>query len=200
MSSQIQIMLQQAIQAFQGGNFERAESILVKILKADSKNLTAFIVFGLIKASQAKYKEASDFLSKAARIKPNDALIEYNLAKALSDLGNDKHAITHHKKAVELDSRNPDAWFNYGLALFNLKQYNQALHSFDKALNLKSSFVEALFKKGYILYLLNKYDEAIAQFDKALFINPNFLEAWCFKGVVLNQIKWFDEADRKSVV
>ena len=68
MNPQLQMMLQQAIQAFQGGNFDRADSILKKVIQADSKNLPALHVLGLIKASQQKYQEASELLKKAARL------------------------------------------------------------------------------------------------------------------------------------
>ena len=95
-------MLQQAIQAFQSGNFDRADSILKRVLEVDSKNLSVLHILGLIKASQLRYKEATDYLSKAARIDPNDPSLQYNLAKALSDSGSDIEALTHHKKAVEL--------------------------------------------------------------------------------------------------
>jgi protein O-GlcNAc transferase len=86
MNPQLQSMLQQAIQAFQAGNFESADLSLRRVLQVDSKNLPALHILGLIKASQSNYKEAADFLGRAARIHPNDASIQYNLAKALAEL------------------------------------------------------------------------------------------------------------------
>jgi len=114
MNPQLNFMLQQALQAFQSNHFDRADSILKKILQADSKNLPALHILGLIKASQGKYKEAAELLSKAARINPNEASIQYNLAKALADSGANKESIPHHKKATELAPGNLDAWLNYG--------------------------------------------------------------------------------------
>jgi protein O-GlcNAc transferase len=70
MSPQHQSMLQQAIQAFQGGNFEGADSMLKRVLQVDPKNLLALNVLGLIKASQFNYREAADYLARAARIAP----------------------------------------------------------------------------------------------------------------------------------
>jgi hypothetical protein len=52
MNPQLQIMLQQGIQAFQNGNFDGAASILKRIIQEDSKNLHALYVQGLIKISQ----------------------------------------------------------------------------------------------------------------------------------------------------
>ena len=93
MNPQLQSMLQQAIQAFQSGNFDSADLILKRLLQVDSKNLPALHILGLIKASQANYKEAADFLGRASRIHPNDASLQYNLAKALADSGSNKDAL-----------------------------------------------------------------------------------------------------------
>ena len=187
-------MLQQAIQAFQGGNFDSADLILKRVLQVDSKNLQALHVLGLIKASQANYKEAAEYLARAARLHPNDASIQYNLAKALTDSGNDKEALIHHKKAVSLDPNNPEAWLNYGKTLFDINQHEEALKVFDQALNLNLSFYSAILNKGLTLHELRRYDEAIAHYDKALGLNPGNAEVWFIKGVTLCELKRYEEA------
>jgi predicted O-linked N-acetylglucosamine transferase (SPINDLY family) len=194
MNPQLQSMLQQAIQAFQGGNFDSADLILKRVLQVDSKNLQALHVLGLIKASQANYKEAAEYLARAARLHPNDASIQYNLAKALTDSGNDKEALIHHKKAVSLDPNNPEAWLNYGKTLFDINQHEEALKVFDQALNLNLSFYSAILNKGLTLHELRRYDEAIAHYDKALGLNPGNAEVWFIKGVTLCELKRYEEA------
>jgi len=124
MNHQIQLMLQQAIQTFQSGNFDESDLILKKILQIDSKNFQSLHIIGIIKASQSKFGEAVNYLTRAARIQPNDASLQYNLAKALSDSGNDKDALAHHKKAVTLAPFNPGAWINYGLSMSNLNRFD----------------------------------------------------------------------------
>jgi len=194
MNPQLQIMLSQAIQAFETGNFERAESILKKVIHVDAKNLPALNILGLIKASQARYQEASEFLGRAARINPNDATIQYNLAKSLHDFGDLKESIPHHKKAVELAVSNPKAWLNYGITLLDLNQHEQALDCFDKVLSLAPDYIEALINKAVTLNALKRYDEAIAHYDKALDLNPDYAEGWYNKANTLNIIKRHDEA------
>jgi predicted O-linked N-acetylglucosamine transferase (SPINDLY family) len=187
-------MLQQAIQAFQVGNFDSAGLILKRVLQVDSKNLPALHILGLIKVSQSNFREAADYLARAARIHPNDASIQYNLAKALTDSGNDKDALTHHKKAVALAPNNPEAWLSYGKTASNLGRYDDALVWYGNALNLKPDYVDALLNKGATLKQLKRYEEAIEFAEQALGINPNLAEAWSNKGVVLKELKRFDEA------
>lgn len=194
MNPQLQIMLQQAIQAFQGGNFDRASSILIKIIQSNSKCLPALHVLGIIKASQASYKEAADFLGKAARLNPDDASIQYNLAKALADSGSHKESITHHKKAVELAPNNHEAWLNYGKTISNLHLYEEALHIYDKAILISPNYAEAWTNRGNTLHELRQHDQAIKSFEKAISINANFADAFYNLGITQQEIHCLDEA------
>jgi len=194
MTPQLQLMLQQAIQAFENGNLDSADLMLKRLLQVDSKNLPALHVLGLIKASQGRYQESADYLGRAARLNPNDASIQYNLAKALSDSGNDNDAIAHHKNAVALAPNNPEAWLGYGKSLSHLNRYDEAITYFDKALFLKPDYAEAALNKGASLKELKRYDEAITSADQALAIKPNLVEAWLNKGVSLKEVKRYDEA------
>jgi predicted O-linked N-acetylglucosamine transferase (SPINDLY family) len=194
MNPQLQKMLQKAIQAFQSGNFDSADLTLKRVLQVDSKNLPALHILGLIKASQSNYKEAADYLARAARIHPSDASIQYNLAKALADSGNDKDALVHHKKAVALAPNNPEAWLSYGKTASNLGRYQDALVCYDNSLGLKPDYAEAALNKGATLKELKRYEEAITFADQALAINPNLAGAWTNKGVALKELKRFDEA------
>ena len=193
MNPLLQSMLQQAIQAFQAGNFDSANSILKRVVQVDSKNVPALHILGLIKISQSNFSEAADYLAKAARIHPNDASIQYNLAKALSDSGNDKDALAHHKKAVALAPNNPEAWLSYGKTASNLGRYEDALVWYSNAISLKPDYAEASLNKGATLKELGRYEEAIAFAQQALSINPNLAEAWSNKGVALKALKRYDE-------
>jgi predicted O-linked N-acetylglucosamine transferase (SPINDLY family) len=194
MNPQFQLMLQQAIVAFQGGHFDRADSILKKVLQADSKNLTALHLLGLIKASQANFREAADFLEKACHINPNDASIRYNLARALSDCGLDKESSIHYKKAVVLAPNNPDACLNYANVLFKLGCYGEAIVHYDSVINLVPNDAQAYFNKGGVLYELRRYDEAITQYDKAINLNSDDAHTYSNKGNALNKLARYDEA------
>ena len=193
MNTQIQLMVAQGLQAFQTGNFDSANLILKRVLQADLKNLQALQILGLIRASQGNYKEAADFLGKAARINPNDASLQYNLAKALTDSGNNKDAITHHKKAVALAPNNPEAWLSYGKTASNLFRYDDAIAHYDKALSLKPDYAEAALNNGVVMYELKRYDEAIVYAEKALAIKPSFFEAWVLNGSALCELKRYEE-------
>lgn len=194
MNAQIQLMIQQAIQAFQGGNFDSSDLILKRVLQVDSKNLLALHILGLIKISQSNYREAAEYLARAAKINPNDASIQFNLAKALADSGNAKDALAHHKKAVALAPNNPEAWLSYGKTASNLGRHKDALVFYGEALNLRPEYPEAHYNKGNTLNEMGCYEEAIAQFDIALNLRPNYAESWSNKGLTLHEMKRYGEA------
>ena len=194
MNSPLELMLQQAVQAFQSGNFNTAEVTLSRILLAHSKNLPALHILGLIKASQSKHKEAAELLKRAVRLSPNDPSLQYNLAKALQDAGADKDSLPHHKKAIGLSPNNHEAWLNYGKSLARLKFDDEALAAFTKALRLRPDYAEALLNIGATLKELKRYDEALSYADQALGFNPNLTEALSNKGVAYKALKRYDEA------
>jgi Flp pilus assembly protein TadD len=194
MNPQLQIMLQQAMLAFQGSNFDRATSILIKILQNDSKCLPALHVLGLIKATQENYKEAADYLDRAVRLNPNDASLRYNLAKALIDCGFNDKSIAHHKRALELEPDNPEILLNYAKTLASLEHFDEALELLDRAANIAPNHVGIWVNKGNILHALNNYEEANATFGRALEINPENAVAWTNKAISLEALGRLDEA------
>ena len=194
MNSQFQLMLGQAIEAFQNGNMVGAESILKRLLQVDSKNIPALHVLGLIRASQDNHVEAVKFLKKAASLEPADPSLQYNLAKALSNTGNEKEALIFHQRAVKLMPQNPEAWLNFGQSLLALNRNEEAVDTFNKALQINPNYPEALLNKAIALRKLQKEDEALALIDEALSQNEGFYEGWLNKAISLKALKQNDEA------
>jgi tetratricopeptide (TPR) repeat protein len=168
--------------------------MLRRVLKIDTKNLPALHVLGLIKASEQRYEEAAQFLSKAARINPNDASIQYNLAKSLADGGYHEQSLPHHKKAAALAPNNPSVWLNFGKSSSNLKHHVEALDYYSNALRLQPDLVEGWFNIGSTLHELKRYEEALRHFEQALNLNSNYLEALINKAFTLHELKQFNEA------
>ena len=194
MKPQLQFILQQSIQAFQAKNFDRAKSLLLKVLQSDSKNITGLHLLGLIEASQGNYKEASQLLSKAALIDPRNASIRYNLARTLVDCGEDQESLPHHIKAIELDVNNVGAWLNYGLTLLKLNKFKEAFELYDKATNVHPNCFDFYLGKGAALKNLGRYDEAIVVYQMLLRHEPNYVEALSNLGNAYHEVKKYDEA------
>ena len=194
MKSPLELMLQQAVQAFQDRNFMSAEVTLSNVLRAYPKSLPALQILGLIKAMQAKHAEAAELLKKAVRISPNDPSLQYNLAKALMESGAGAEALPYHKRATELMPSNAEAWLNYGKSLSYLDRHQEAIAIYERALNINEGYAEAYLNRGASFKALKRYVEANLSADKALEINPSLFEAWSNKGIALKELKRYDEA------
>lgn len=194
MNSQFQLMLGQAIEAFQSGNMQSAETILKRLIQVDSKNIPALHILGLIRASQDNHIEAVKFLKKAATLEPSDPSLQYNLAKALSNTGNEKEALIHHQRAVKFMPQNPEAWLNYGKSLLALQRNEEAINTLNKALQINAQYPEALLNKAIAFRNLQKEEEALALIDQALIQNTTFYEGWLNKAISLRALKRFDES------
>ncbi len=194
MNPQFNIMLGQAVEAFQAGNFERASSILQKVLQLDAKCLPALHILGLIKAANKEYKDAAEFLGRAVRLNPKEPSIFYNLAKALSDGGRLDESLPHYEKAVALAPKYQEAWMGFGEALVGVKKYQLALDAFDKATLLNPLLAEAWSNKGNVLHILRLYEEALGCFDRAISIDPNLSQAYYNKGVTQSEMRRIEAA------
>ena len=194
MNSQFQLMLGQAIEAFQSGNTQSAEIILKRLLQVDSKNIPALHILGLIRASQDNHLEAVKFLKKAAALEPSDPSLQYNLAKALSSSGNEKEALIHHQRAVKFMPQNPEAWLNYGKSLLALNRNEEAVNTLNNALQINAQYPQALLNKAIALRNLQKGDEALVLIDQVLSLQSEFYEGWLNKAITLKVLKRTDEA------
>lgn len=194
MNNPLELMIQQAIQAFQSGNLNSAEILLNRILAAHPKTLPALHILGLIKASQSKHVEAAELLKKAIKLNPIDASLHYNLAKALQESGLDKESIPHHKKNLELAPSNPEAWLNYGKSLCKIRLDNEALDAYAKALQVNPKYTEAFLNIGATLIGLKRYEEAINAYEQAIKLKPDHPEAWLKRGAAFSALGRHNEA------
>lgn len=174
MNLQINSLLQDAINHFKRNNFLEAKILLSKILDIDSKNFDALNIIGVINGNENNHDEALNFFKKAQKIRPDYNLINFNLGKALSEIGNDFEAIKYYKIAIRLDKNHLGSWLNLAKSLYQLKRYDEALIHCDQAIKLKPDFAEAYVSKGVIFNSLKSYDEALICYDHALKLKPDY--------------------------
>ena len=194
MNPQINMMLGQAVEAFQAGNLDRADSILKKVLQLDSKSLPVLHIYGLIKAARKEYQEATEFLSKAVQLNPGDPSLHYNLAKSMADGGATQESLIYFDKALVLDPHYTDALMGYGEVLADLTNYPKALDAYDRVIDLRPDFAEAWSNKGSVLHSLKRYREALACFEKAILIDPISPQAYYNRGISEKEIKQLNDA------
>ena len=116
-------------------------------------------------------KALADF-NKAEAIIPENDLLLYNYAMALSDFGNEEEALSKISKAI---ANNPDdaEYFNLkGSILLGLSSFDEAEIAFKKAISINPKYGTAYYNLGYLFGELNDHIQSIKYYDKA--VNLNF--------------------------
>jgi protein O-GlcNAc transferase len=194
MNPQLQLMLQQAFQAFQSGNFDDADLILRDVLHKDIGAAGSIFQLGINLSDKNKLTEAEITFRCLQNFIKNDSRIPYNIG-CLYVLRNDfDSAVKSFNEALQISPNDLDALLNSASALHEIGYYQEAINRYNKALSLKQDNFEAWSNKGNSLNKIKLYDEAISHHDMAISLNPNYHVAWMNKGLVLSELGCYEEA------
>jgi predicted O-linked N-acetylglucosamine transferase (SPINDLY family) len=194
MNYQINSLLQDAINNIEKNNFAEAKILLSKILNIEPENFDALNIIGVINGNENNHLGALNFFKKAQKIRPDDSLINFNLAKSFSETGDDLEAIKYYQISIKLDKNHLGSLLNLGKSLDQLKKYDEALIYYDQAIKVKPDFFEAYYNKGNTLSTLKRNDEALIYYDQAIKLKPDFFEAYNNRGTTFKSLKRYDDA------
>jgi tetratricopeptide (TPR) repeat protein len=194
MNPQLQGMVQQAIQAFQGGNFDGADLILHEVLQNDINSADSIFELGITYAKTNKLIEASAVFNCLLPYKKDDVWILYNLGLIHSLQSNHRLALEAYDLALQIEPNNAEVLVNKGLTCIDIKNYELALEVLEKAIQLRPDIPEAWSNKGVAQSNLNLNHEALKAYEEAIRLNPNYHVAWSNKSIPLNKLKLHTEA------
>ncbi len=83
-------------------------------------------------------------------------------------------ALKAFKRAIELNSRNPDAHYGLGGIYNQRENYHSAKKAFSMALELDPTYVDAYYSLGYTYERLGKDEEAQKYFSKYKTLKKKF--------------------------
>lgn len=108
---------------------------------------------------------------------PQNAMLQLNLAVALSERKRLEEAVEHFRIAAGLDPNNDKVHYGLGLALAHLGQVDESIEHLREVVRLKPQAYRLRNNLGVVLYNAERYPEAIVEFEKTLQIQPDFSEA-----------------------
>ncbi|MFX0185337.1 MAG: tetratricopeptide repeat protein [Candidatus Hodarchaeota archaeon] len=94
------------------------------------------IAKGIKLIKQVENEKAITFLSKALKDDPNNPEIHRHLGIAFTNLGDHTRAVSHLRKAVNLDPAHHQTWWNLGNIYEIENQYNEASQAYQEAANI----------------------------------------------------------------
>jgi predicted O-linked N-acetylglucosamine transferase (SPINDLY family) len=155
------------LQEHKQGRSAAAESHYRAALAVDPDHFTALQHLGAILADRGE-AAAAELFAHAARLKPSDPVIFYQLATALAGLERYDEALAAFDAAIALKNDIPRLHAGRGSVLHSLKRYDEAVAAYGAALQLRPNDALTHANQAAALQLAGRVDAALAAINRSL--------------------------------
>ena len=186
--------LKQAKKAKSHGNLAKAHDIYKNILAKFPNNATARIGLAeiskstrpnsiemqqLIKLFQmGEFKMVVQLAVPLTQRYPDVAAFHNILGATFATLGQQEEAEKAYKRAILIDSKNPEIHTNLARFYQSVNKHTYAIQSFEKAAKFNPQNPLLHYNIGLSYQILGQINEAIKFYKQALELKPEFAEAW----------------------
>jgi len=129
-------ILRQAINLYQSGQPEQAESFARQVLVDTPDNVDAINLVGVIAAQGSRYEEGEKLFERVIQLRPNFYEAHTNRGNALAQIKRFSEAIQCYESALQLNSNRIEAYLNLGLVHKKIDRTTDALLAYKKALDI----------------------------------------------------------------
>jgi tetratricopeptide (TPR) repeat protein len=126
----------------------------------------------LVVAIMSPYLVAIDPACSAPSKSFEESAAANNRGVDLFNAGRYKQAIKYFDKAVELNSRNVEAYSNRGAAYDSLKEHQKAIDDYSRAIRYNPGLTAAYGNRAAAYHDLGQFDKAIKDYDRILRSSP----------------------------
>jgi protein O-GlcNAc transferase len=165
--------------ASQEGRYEEARARFAEVVKLAPQIAEGHEALGTALLALNRPAEAVAELERAAHLKPEDAVIEGNLAIAVWHASDGSKAVPHFEAALRLglSSQDPAFFDAYARALADVGRRDEALQQFAAEERITGPRAEIDDAIGTVHAQMQQWDEARAAFERALTDNSNYTQA-----------------------
>lgn len=165
MDEKTEAVLQQAAQAHQAGDLQKAIDGYSQVLAANPDSADAWNNLGVALRTMKRLEAAVACYRRVLAITPDKASTHSNLGNALRELGRIDESVEAHRRAITLAPDSPDAVYNLGLALRDQGHNADAIQCFDKTLAAKPDYVDCLWDRSLSQLLLGDLENGFVQYE-----------------------------------
>ncbi len=196
MTAEIRQAIQQAALAFEAGNYDEAEALLLRVVDRTSTYASVHNMLGFIAGQRNAPEEAVALFRRALSLNPNYTEARINLVLTLAHIGAYDQAVQEAAKLEKPAPAGPqrlglgvrgklaNAHADLGRRYHELGLYAEAIAEYDKALDLCPTFPDIHNRRAVSCRELGSYAEARASLLRALELKPNYVEAYVNLGVL----------------
>jgi superkiller protein 3 len=194
--TELRQVLNQATAAFQEGNYDEAERLLLALAERPPVYANVYNMLGFIYSQRGLPEKAIELFRRALGVNPNYTEAQINLAITLSDIGVYDQAVAEYRKVQDREEqagapvpslvrdRLANAHSGLGLLYHALRLFDHAVTEFDKALTWAPRFADIHLRRAQSLAEQGNLQEAAGGLGQALRINPRYVQAHLELGLV----------------
>ena len=190
-----ELMMQEADQFLDFGNFSSALSTYSKILEINPDHDEAYSMMGSVHGELGNINLAMESLNKAVDLNPKNA--DAWLVKGLlqKNVGNKSSALESLKNAVKYASDYDVAHFNLAKLLLDTGEMQSAIHSLNQTIDCNPQHIDALHTLATVHQANANHIEALECFRSVLKIDPKHRDSLRRIPVELIAIENFVDAE-----
>ncbi len=171
--SEADVLLSQAILAYDDKRYPEVLSLLNQALKLDPNNIQALYYIGLVHLAQKNLDRAVQSLEKARAKAPGDLIIRYQLGVAYFIMENYDEASTLLEEVFKEQPRLENLGYYVGFMRHRKGDYKGALESFQAGTSTDPTMQQLTkFYVGLASGILGLSERAITEVEEALHIQP----------------------------
>ncbi len=190
----IETELNQSQEELAAGDFNRAETLLLGVLKRNPQNVPALSILGGAYLGRGKLEQAKACFLEEVRLKPQMDSAHLNLGTVFKRLGDAASAEKEYKAALAVNPAMREATSSLAELLVSQNRLAEARPLLEKALSNGLESADIYFELGVVQARAGEMDKARFSFTKALSLDPTKHEACANLGSIAYQQGRVDEA------
>jgi tetratricopeptide (TPR) repeat protein len=160
------------------GDKVKAKAAFEDAEKANVTEVEFFIDYSSFLIDEQQAKKAIGICNKGIIDYPKNSKVLINRAIAYEALGQIQNAVLDYNKAIELNPKNPIAYYNYGNHFLKKEKYTEAISNYNKAITLDNQNMSFYLNKANAYYFSKNYPKAFEVYNKMIELDPNNSDAY----------------------
>lgn len=136
-------LIEEADDAYERGETERAKSILEEAYRMEPENPEIINKLAYVTAKSGDRLKGIELYERSLELDENDDLTHNAIASLYRSQRAYERAQDHYLKALEIDDQYPQTYFNYGNLLADMGNIEEARVMYKRALELQNDFPQA---------------------------------------------------------
>lgn len=175
----VEMMVRMGVVYARRGKTDRAESMLLKVIKHDRHNAGAYYNLGVLYLSRGKKETALAAFRRAAEAGFAGKEVYNNIGALAMESGADRYAMEAYRQSLRIDDQCAFTWYNLGNLYGARGRYREARDAYEKAALLEAGQEDPLllYNMGIVYAQLGEYEKALQRFERLKGMPSNFSTA-----------------------